>query len=66
MENYTVFLSTIFPTLLPFILIMDFFMLGRVIHWLGQRTWGATTARGLAFCGTYKRGNTGGLETRKK
>ena len=47
MDNSTAFWSIIFPTLLPFILIIVFFLLWRVIKWLERRKWKPITARVL-------------------
>ena len=65
MDNSTAFWSIIFPTLLPFILIIVFFLLWRVIKWLERRKWKPITARVLHIEAIDKKDSDGVLEPRK-
>ena len=65
MDNSTAFWSIIFPTILPFILIIVFFLLWRVIKWLERRKWKPITARVLHIEAIDKKDSDGVLEPRK-
>ena len=65
MDNLTAFWSIIFPTILPFILIIMLFLLWRIVKWRKRREWKHITARVLCIEAIEKRDSCGVLEPRQ-
>ena len=65
MDNSTAFWSIIFPTILPFILIIMLFLLWRIVKWRKCREWKYITAHVLRIDAIEKRDSCGVLEPRR-